>query len=88
MQTSRVNNSKILTIKNAKFLWYLFICELEYIGRFSKLLSCTFKVSDEELCNHFRFIISLEGLHHPPRGWERARELYKTLVNTVLFQNI
>ena len=46
------------------------------------------KASDEELCNYFRFIISMEGLNHPSRDWEGAGELYKTLENTVLFQNI
>ena len=43
------------------------------------------KASDEERCDHFRFIIPQEGLNHPPRDWESARELYKTLVNTTLF---
>ena len=43
------------------------------------------KASDEELCNYFRYIIFQEGLNHPPRDWESARELYKTLVNNALF---
>ena len=43
------------------------------------------KASGEELCDYFPYIISQEGLNHPPRDWESARELYKTLVNTALF---
>ena len=43
------------------------------------------KASDEDLCDYFHYIISQEGLNHPPIDWESARELYKTLVNTALF---
>ena len=36
IQTLRLNNSRILAIKNAKFSGYYFLW-LEYIGRFSNL---------------------------------------------------
>ena len=37
------------------------------------------KASDEELCNYFRFIISIEGLNHPPRDWEGEENFTKHL---------
>ena len=43
MQTLWVNNSRILRIKNVKFLGYYFYMNLEHIGRFANLHQCTFK---------------------------------------------
>ena len=49
LQTSRVNISRILKIKNAKFSGYceifrvLFLYEHKDVGIFSNLLYCTFK---------------------------------------------
>ena len=37
IQTFRVNDSRILTIKNAKLSGLLFLCESEYMGKFSNL---------------------------------------------------
>ena len=37
------------------------------------------KASDEELWNYFRFIISIEGLNHPPRDWEGEENFTKHL---------
>ena len=37
LQTLRVNNSRIVKIKNAKFLRVLFLYGLEHIGKFSNV---------------------------------------------------
>ena len=46
------------------------------------------KTSGEGLYNYFRYVISLEGLNHPPRDWVDERELYKTLLCFKIFKTV
>ena len=51
-------------------------------NNFMLLAEEVIKAIDEKFCNYFRYILSQEGLNHPPRDWQSE---ICFVLNTALF---